>query len=515
MNLNFRDIASKLSTKGWITVGAAALVGVLFIYMLMSMASSPSYTLLVGGQSPAQTQKITTALSTGGIAYQLTNNGTGVEVNPSDVGKARDLLDGQGLLSGSAGPLSSYMGSTSLGESQFQQQEQTTSAIEQQLDQTIEGMTGINLAQVQLAIPNQANNLFTGTNTQPTASVLLNTTSTLNPTAVKAIAGLVAGDVTGLNQSKITITDQNGDVLWPTANANSNLGSSLTAKQTAENAYDTQTADQVDAALAATLGPGVALVKINADLNANQQNLASIVYSKKETPASTATATETLKGAGAGTAGTAGNQSTNLASYAGANGSNSNYSNKTNTTVWNDGRTITHTTVAPGAINSQGISVIVNSKKVPPTELPTIRALVENAVGYNKKRGDTFSIGSLPFAKIAAPAATTSTTSGMMSKVKYVVLGVGALIFLFMMSRMLRRRESEQFAGQPTWLRELEHPRSLAEIEAQTQMVDIDGPTVVQRLRPPVNVARQQVEELVDRDPERVASQIRQWMTED
>ena len=124
MNLNFRDIASKLSTRGWITVGAAALVGVLFIYMLMSMASSPSYTLLVGGQSPAQTQKITTALSTDGIAYQLTNNGTGVEVNPSDVGRARDVLDGQGLLSGAAGPLSSYIGSTSLGESQFQQQHQ-------------------------------------------------------------------------------------------------------------------------------------------------------------------------------------------------------------------------------------------------------------------------------------------------------------------------------------------------------------------------------------------------------
>jgi flagellar M-ring protein FliF len=517
MNLNFRDIASKLSTKGWITVGAAALVGVLFIYLLMSMASSPSYTLLVGGQSPAQTQKITTALSTGGIAYQLTNNGTGVEVNPSDVGKARDLLDGQGLLSGAAGPLSSYMGSTSLGESQFQQQEQTTSAIEQQLDQTIEGMTGINLAQVQLAIPNQADNLFTGTNTQPTASVLLNTTSTLNPTAVKAIAGLVAGDVTGLSQSKITITDQNGDVLWPTANANSNLGSSLTAKQTAENAYDTQTADQVDAALAATLGPGVALVKINADLNANQQNLASVTYSKKVTPESTATSTETLKGTGTGgTAGAAGNQATNLPSYTGAGGGNSNYSNKTNTTVNDVSHTISRTTVAPGAINSQSVSVIVNSKKVPATELPTIRALVENAVGYNKKRGDTFSIGSLPFAKVAAtPAASSSTTTGMMGKVKYVALGVGALIFLFMMSRMLRRRESEQFAGQPTWLRELEQPRSLAEIEAQTQMVDIDGPTVVQRLRPPVNVARQQVEELVDRDPERVASQIRQWMTED
>lgn len=515
MNLNFRDIASKLSTKGWITLGAAALVGVLFIYVLMTLASSPSYTTLVAGQSPAQTEKITSALSTGGIAYQLSNNGTGVMVNPSVVGKARDLLDGQGLLAGGSGSLSSYMGSTSLGESQAQQQTQTTSALEEQLDQTIEGMNGINLAEVQLAVPNQADNLFTGTNTQPTASVLLNTTNTLGPSTVKSIAGLVAGDVTGLSQSKITITDQNGDTLWPST-ANSNLGSSLTAKQSAENAYDDQMADKVDATLEATLGPGMAIASINADLDANQESLASVTYSKKKTPASSATSTETLKGTGTTpSTGTAGNTATNLASYAGTSGGNSNYNNKTATTVNDVSHTIQHTTVAPGAINRQTISVLVNSKKVPASELKTIKSTVEAAVGYNAKRGDIISIGSLPFAKISAPAASTATSSGMMGKVKYVILGLGAFGFLFFMSRMLRKREGEQFGGEPTWLRELEQPRSLAEIEAQSQMVDLDGPTMVARLRPPVNVARQQVEELVDRDPERVASQIRQWMTED
>jgi flagellar M-ring protein FliF len=514
MNLNFRDIASKLSTKGWITLGVAGLVGVLFIYLLMTLASSPSYTTLVAGQSPAQTEKITAALSTGGIAYQLSNNGTGVMVNPSSVGKARDLLDGQGLLAGSSGSLSSYLGSTSLGESQFQQQEQTTSALEQQLDQTIEGMVGINLAEVQLAVPNQADNLFTGSNTQPTASVLLNTSSTLNPSTVKAIAGIVAGDVTGLSQSKITITDQNGDVLWPSS-SNTNLGSSLTAKQSAENAYDAQLGDKVDAALAATLGPGIALVNVNADLDANQESLASVAYNKKGTPASTATSQETLKGTGT-TPSTAGNTATALSTYAATNGGNSNYNNKTNTTAYNDGRTISHTTVAPGAINRQSISVLLNSKKVPASELKTIKSTVEAAVGYNAKRGDTISVGSLPFAKISAPAVTSSsTTGGMIGKVKYVLVGVGALAFLFLMSRMLRKREGEQFGGTPTWLSELEQPRSLAEIEAQSQMVDLDGPTMVARLRPPLNVARQQVEELVDRDPERVASQIRQWMTED
>ena len=34
-------------------------------------------------------------------------------------------------------------------------------------------------------------------------------------------------------------------------------------------------------------------------------------------------------------------------------------------------------------------------------------------------------------------------------------------------------------------------------------------------LKSPVNVARRQVEDLVERDPERVAQQVRAWMSED
>jgi flagellar M-ring protein FliF len=345
--------------------------------------------------------------------------------------------------------------------------------------------------------------------------VLLNTTNTLGSSEVKSIAGIVAGDVTGLTQNKITIADQNGDVLWPTSTTT--LGNSLTAKQSAENAYDTQEADKVDAALAATLGPGVALVNISADLNANQQSLASVTYGKKPVPSSTNLSNTSLTGAGTVPNGAAGTTATNQASgsYAQTGSGNSKYNNKTGQTNYLDDKTISHSTIAPGAINRQSIAVTINSKKVPASELPTIRSLVQNAVGFNAKRGDTMSIGSLPFAKIAAPAAAASSTGSMTGKIKYVLVGLGALGFLFFMSRLLRKRETEQFAGQPTWLRELETPRSLAELEAQSQMVDLEPPTMVARLRPPVNVAKQQVEELVDRDPERVAQQIRQWMTED
>ena len=95
---------------------------------------------------------------------------------------------------------------------------------------------------------------------------------------------------------------------------------------------------------------------------------------------------------------------------------------------------------------------------------------------------------------------------------RYALLGLGGLLFLAYLARQLRRRETEALADEPTWLREIEAPRSLAELEQFEQPVE---PTRVMPLTPPENPARMQVEELVDRDPERVAQHVRAWMQED
>ena len=54
-----------------------------------------------------------------------------------------------------------------------------------------------------------------------------------------------------------------------------------------------------------------------------------------------------------------------------------------------------------------------------------------------------------------------------MSYAKYgAVVAFVAILFLFFVARLLRRRENEPFAGHPTWVRELESPRPLAALEA-------------------------------------------------
>ena len=164
--------------------------------------------------------------------------------------------------------------------------------------------------------------------------------------------------------------------------------------------------------------------------------------------------------------------------------------------------------IAPGAVQNQTVSVLVD-KSVPASAIPAIKSAVAGAVGLNAKRGDTLSVSQIAFAKPAAAPAPASTTK-MIGYAKYALIGFGALLFLFFMRRSIKRREKETFSGQPTWLRELDAPRPL------TALVSGDEPpTEVKRLRSPVNVPKRQVEELVERDPDRVAQQVRAWMSED
>lgn len=88
-------------------------------------------------------------------------------------------------------------------------------------------------------------------------------------------------------------------------------------------------------------------------------------------------------------------------------------------------------------------------------------------------------------------------------------------MFLIFVGRLLRRREREALAGEPTWLRELDAPRSLAAVGRGGEIGALDEPTQVIPLQAPVNMARRQVEDLVDRDATRVAHQVRAWMSEE
>ncbi len=506
-----RALLANVSPRGRIVLAATVLGTLVALILVMRMASAPSYTTLMSGLDPAQTGKVTAALDQQGIGYELQNNGTALAVEKGKTAQAHIALASAGL-PGSAQPGYELIDKQKLGTSNFQQQVNYQRALEGEIAKTIEQVQGVSGAQVQLVLPDKDAQLFSDDVSPATAAVLLSGASSIDPASVRGVAQLVASSVPGLKTDKVTITDGSGTLLWPTSADGGDAGG-LLAKQAAEARYDSALSSSLGAMLARTVGADKAQVQVHADLDANEATQEQLTYGKKGVPIQSKTDTETLKGGGStgggGVAGTGANNGTPAYAQAGA-GSNSNYKHDVKDETLGVDKTVTHTKVAPGSVNSQQVSVLLD-KSVPAASIPQIRDAIASAAGIDTKRGDKLTVGQVAF--VAPPkAAAPSPVATFGGYVKYVVLGFGALFFLLFTTRQLRRREGETLAGEPTWLREIESPRTLAELE---RLEGQDHPTHVRPLRTPEQPARLQVEDLVKRDPDRVAQQVRAWMSED
>jgi flagellar M-ring protein FliF len=511
----FKDIVGKMSIRSWAIIGGSVAVSLIFITLLINVASAPSYSTLLTGISPTQTGKITAQLATSGIPYELQSGGTAVAVPASDTSQARVALAGADLLTPSTNDDANFTKST-LGESDSQEQVQYQIALEQQLADTIDQVQGVSGAQVELALPNPNTEVFADSSQSATAAVLLSGGSALDPSAVRGIAEMVASSVQGLNANKVTITSDTGELLWP--NSASGSGGGALALENAESSYDQTQEAQLNAMLANTLGAGMASVVVNAQINDNSQTVEALKYTGAGVPLTKSTTSENLTNKGGGTTGTA---ATTIPAYAQTSSGNSKYTNTSTQATLGVNKTVTSTTIAPGALLGDSVSVLVSSK-VPPAELAAITPAVQAAAGITpadlKSPAYSVVVKSVKFPSTTVATGATSTTaasptSGMMAYAKDGIIGLGAVIFLFFVTRMLRRRENEHLARQPTWLRELEQPRSLIELEEEGAAA---APLRVKRLRPPAaSTAEVQVEDLVKREPERVASQVRDWMSED
>lgn len=505
------QLASRLSPRGWLVAGGSLVASVIAIYLFLHMVSQPSYSTLASGLNPAQTGKMTGALDQQGIGYELQNNGTALAVPSNETAKARVALASAGVLGSSHTNLSLFE-KQSLGESNFQQQVNYQRAMQGQLEETIDNVQGVSGAQVQLVMPSPQSELFASSQTPASAAVLLSGTTSLEPSSVKGIAQLVASSVPGLSASKVTITDGTGQLLWPAPGAEA--GGTESGKQAAEARYDANTAANLNAMLAQTLGPGKAQVQVAANLNVNQTTQETLTYGKAGVPLTQSKDLETLTGNGSGGAGATG--TANIPAYTGTGaGGKSNYKHEIVNTSLGVNKTVTHSTVAPGEIENEHVSVLLD-KSVPAASLPAIREAVTNAAGLQTKRGDTLSVGQMAFAKTAAPAA--SAASGMLGYAKYALIGLASLLFLFFTTRSLRKREEADIDNEPIWLRELELPVRLSELERETS-----APTAPHQQPIPAAVTmgggdapvRQRVEQLAESNPDRVAQQLRTWMQED
>ncbi|HEY6759731.1 MAG TPA: flagellar basal-body MS-ring/collar protein FliF [Baekduia sp.] len=505
-----------MSLRGKLTLAACALGFLAASLFIVKMASKPSYTTVMTGVDPAKTTQITTALTAAGVPYELQNGGTAVAVQKGKETAANVALASKGLNSGVTQPGFEILDKQKLGASSQQQQIAYQRGLEGEIANTISQIDGAGGATVNLTLGQD--DLFADESQPATAAVLIpQDASGMDPAAVKGIANLVAASVPKLKASAVTITDGSGTMLWPQGDGGSG-SDSLPSKTAAESRYNASTESAVQAMLDRTLGPNKAQVIVHSDLNVDKTDLQKLTYDPKNVvPLTSEKTDESLKGTGTTAGGKSGTAS-NLPGYAAnaTNGSgNNDYKNKSEKTTNGAGKTITKTQVAPGSVNKMDVAVMLDkSVKLTNAQMTALKASIGSAAGLDVAgRKDSLNVTSgLSFAPAAAAPKSGPIPAAFSGILKGVGIGLGALLFLFFVTRHLRKRERGELIDEPSWLKSLEAARPRPEL---MPMPDFAQPGAGDVAIANADPRRQQLDNIIHDEPERVAAHLRQWITED
>jgi flagellar M-ring protein FliF len=509
---------NSMSMRGKITLAACALGFLAAALFIVKMAGAPSYTTVMTGVDPAKTSQITTALTAAGVPFELQNGGTAVGVQKGKETAANVALASKGLNSGTTQPGFEILDKQKLGASSQQQQIAYQRGLEGTIANTIGQIDGAGGAQVHLTLGQD--NLFADESQPATAAVLLpQDASGMEPAAVKGIANLVASSVPNLKASSVTITDGSGTMLWPSGGGTGGGDADgLPSKTAAESKYNASQEASLQALLDRTLGINKAQVVVHSDLNVDKIDEQALTYTGKVVPLAQKQTTESLKGSGSASGGKSGT-SGNLPSYAAdatGSGTNNNYKNTTTDVTNGADKLITKTSKATGAVNRLDVAVLLDkSVKLQGAQMTALKASLASAAGLQiAKRKDTLNVTEgLAFATQPKAAAKAGPIPAAFAGIlKGVGIGLGALLFLFFVTRHLRKRERGELIDEPSWLRSLE----AAQPKALMPMPDLGGDmpatdVVIANADP----RRQHLDSIIKDEPERVAAHLRSWITED
>ncbi|HXW36069.1 MAG TPA: flagellar basal-body MS-ring/collar protein FliF [Acidimicrobiales bacterium] len=489
---------------------AAVLAVVVGIVGFMAFSGRPTYAPLFTNVQPSDAANITAHLSTDHVPFELADGGSTIMVPENDVASERLSLAQAGLPATSTVGLS-LLDKEGITASSITQQADYLQAIQGELEQTIDAISGVSSSQVNVALP--ANDDFALSQQNPTGASVMVTMQpgqTLSNQEVESIVHLVGSSVPGLDADNVTVADSNGDLLAGPGVAAGGAGSD---NQT--QAYDAAVTQKVQSYLSAVLGENNAAVQVNATLNYDQVQTTtqSLVPGKNGQQQSfctqTSQANTTFSGAGSPPGGEAGSVTIPVS----ANG-NSTYSQTQNSQTCETSQETQTVNQAPGTVKTQSVAVLVNSKALPKgVSLDSLRQGVSAAAGIQASRGDTLAFSSMPFnavaAKQAAQAAAAATTAAKKQSLQglirtaVVVIVLGVVLFLLWRSA---RRARSTVTAQPVLTESLTAALPFTREEPTGQL-----PTFA-RADVSASVEAQDVNRFIDSQPDEVANMLRTWL---
>ncbi|MBI9114571.1 flagellar basal-body MS-ring/collar protein FliF [Sanguibacter suaedae] len=500
-------------------IGAAVLV--LGLVALSTWMTRPQFSPLYTDLAPADASAIVDQLTTEGVVYELTNGGTTVMVPTDRVYDMRLKVAASGVSPTADGGYSLLddMGMTS---SEFQQDVTYKRALEGEIAATISAMSGVELATVKLAMPEET--VFVAETADPTASVFVQTKSgvSLTEDQVQSIVHLVSASVEGMATTDVAVIDSTGTVLSAVGGA----GAAGTSSNKQTLAYEERVAQSIQSMLDPIVGPGRAVVSVTADLDYDATERTEEVFEAPEdVPALTERSTvEEYTGNGNAATGVLGPD--NIAVPAnGANGTGE-YRNETSESNNAVNKVTEHTVTAPGTVRRQSVSVAVDQAAAGAVNMAELEAMVAAAAGIDAERGDVVTVARLAFDTAGAEAAQTAleeaaaieAEQAAADRMRMMIITGGVLLALIVLAiiiaRSRRKKEDPRETLDLGELQLLEEARALQAAEAAADQLPelpqaVEGPTDEQLA---IERKRSDVADLVDEQPEQVAELLRGWM---
>ncbi|MGE0801589.1 MAG: flagellar basal-body MS-ring/collar protein FliF [Lautropia sp.] len=384
------------------------------------------------------------------VPYQFTEGGGAIMVPANRVHDARLKLAAQGLPRGQAVGFE-LMENQKFGTTQFQERLNFQRGLEGELARSIQALDSVASARVHLALP--AQNGFLREQQKPSASVLLSLHPgrSLDRQQVAGILHLVASSVPEMSTRQVSIVDQNGTLLSDFDSAPNGLDpTQLGYLRQLEASLSRRVIDILEP----IVGAGNVRAQVTADLDFTQSEQTAETFKPNQTPQSASIRSQqslesTERGAGSGAgaggipgalsnqppaagtapingaaqptqaaAGAAAGSASGTAGAAGgtAAGGDSNVRRETVTNYEID-KTVRVTRNPTGAIRRLSIAVLVNQRQsvnadgqpvsTPLTapEMESVNALVRDAVGFSKERGDSVNVVNAAFSRVEAPPA--------------------------------------------------------------------------------------------------------------
>jgi flagellar M-ring protein FliF len=537
--------APRIAAMGAVTI---ALIG--FFAFLILHVTTPQMTPLFTELSLQDSASITKELDREGVAYELRNDGNIIMVPRDKVARLRMTLAENGLPKGGGVGYEIFDKSDALGTTSFVQNIDNLRALEGELARTIRSLDQVQDARVHLVLPDRP--LFSRDKIEPSASIVLKLRGTLEPSQVRAIRHLVATAVSDLRPQRISIVDEQGQLLADGAGDDTAGGDAAADERQA--AYEKHLREQVESIVSSVVGPGHSRVQVAADFDSNRITQTSDKFdpdgrvvrssqSREETSASQSNNNEV----------TVGNElpGANQRQPANANAGPNDQSRKTEEIVnYEISKTTKTEVIEGGRLSRLSVAVLVDGSYAKDDkgnvtyqprskeELDQIAALVRSAIGFDQKRGDQVQVVNLRFAE--TPANTIVEPTGwlsmlhfskddIMSMIEMLVMGVLGLIVVLLVVRPLVRRiitpDDRVVAALPRGApagEGLPAPSSAAAIAAEAADAAMSGePSKTSQM---IEIAQiqgqvhaqsvQKVGELADKNPRETVSILRSWLND-